>query len=88
MMTSAELESFFTGIVATAQGRGIVCGITSGMACGHFGVAATTKDCDVLCAADSAADFLALIAATAQLIHPSLMEWLPAVGGRVVLPTP
>ena len=64
MMTYAELETFFTGLVATAQARSIVCGITSGMACVHFGVAATTKDCDVLCAADSAADFLDLIAAT------------------------
>ncbi len=47
-MTYAELETFFTGLVATAQARGITCGITRGMACVHFGVAATTKDCDVL----------------------------------------
>ena len=64
MMTYAELEAFFTGLVATAQARGIVCGITSGMACVHFGVAATTKDCDVLCAAAHAKDFFDLIAET------------------------
>ena len=67
MMTYAELEAFFTGLVATAQGRGITCGITSDMACAHFGVAATTKDCDVLCVADSAQDFLELIAETQVL---------------------
>ncbi len=64
MMTYAELETFFTGLVATAQARGIVCGITSGMACVHFGVAATTKDCDVLCAAADAHDFFDLITET------------------------
>ena len=64
MMTYAELEAFFTGLVATAQARGIVCGITSGMACVHFGVAATTKDCDVLCAAAHAQEFFDLIAET------------------------
>jgi hypothetical protein len=64
MMTYAEIESFFTGLVAEAQSRGITCAITSGMACVHFGVSTTTKDCDVLCAAESAERFLELIAAT------------------------
>ena len=53
----AELEAFFTNLVATAQSRGITCAITSGMACVHFGVAATTKDCDVLCEAGKSDDF-------------------------------
>ena len=57
MMTYVEIESFFTGLIATAQARGI----TSGMACVHYGVAATTKDCDVLCACASADQFLDLI---------------------------
>jgi hypothetical protein len=64
MMTYAEIESFFTGLVGEAQSRGITCAITSGMACVHFGVGTTTKDCDVLCAAESAERFLALIATT------------------------
>ena len=64
MLSYAELEAFFTGLVATAQARGIPCAITSGMACVHYGVAATTKDCDVLCASDSAGEFLALIEET------------------------
>jgi hypothetical protein len=60
----AELEEFFCRLVATAQGRGITCAITSGMACVHFGVAATTKDCDVLCDAAKSEEFRELIAAT------------------------
>ncbi len=64
MVPYAELESFFSTLVATAQSRGITCAITSGMACVHFGVAATTKDCDVLCDAVRSDDFRELIAAT------------------------
>lgn len=64
MIPYAELETFFTGLVTTAQSRGITCAITSGMACVHFGVAATTKDCDVLCAAANSDDFRELIAET------------------------
>jgi len=60
----AELENFFASLVATAQARGITCAITSGMACVHFGVAATTKDCDVLCDAAKSDDFRDLIAST------------------------
>ena len=61
MIAYAELESFFSDLVATAQSRGITCAITSGMACVHFGVAATTKDCDVLCDANCADAFRALL---------------------------
>ena len=64
MMTYDELQEFFTGLIARAQSRGITCAITSGMACVHFGVAEGTKDCDVLCATQSAEKFLDLIAET------------------------
>ncbi len=64
MIPYAELEKFFCDLVAEAQGRGIPCAITSGMACVHFGVAATTKDCDVLCTPEKSDDFRELIAAT------------------------
>lgn len=64
MIPYAELEAFFCSLVATAQGRGIPCAITSGMACVHFGVAATTKDCDVLCLAEKSDEFRALVAET------------------------
>lgn len=64
MVSYAELESFFSDLVVTAQSRGITCAITSGMACVHFGVAATTKDCDVLCDAAQSDGFRSLIAET------------------------
>jgi hypothetical protein len=57
----AELEEFFSSLVASAQARAI----TSDMACVHFGVAATTKDCDVLCDAAKSDDFRKLIASIA-----------------------
>ena len=31
------------------RSRNVVCGITSGMACVHYRVAESTKDCDILC---------------------------------------
>ncbi|MEO8351455.1 MAG: hypothetical protein ABI680_06970 [Chthoniobacteraceae bacterium] len=64
MIPYAELETFFCDLVARAQTQGIPCAITSGMACVHFGVAATTKDCDVLCLPEKSEEFRALIAAT------------------------
>jgi hypothetical protein len=64
MIPYAELEKFFSNLVAEAQARGIPCAITSGMACVHFGVAATTKDCDVLCSVEKSEDFRELIAST------------------------
>lgn len=65
MIPYQELGSFFTQLVATAQQRGIACAITGDMACVHYGVAATTKDCDVLCAVEQAEAFRDLIAETA-----------------------
>lgn len=76
----AELEGFFGALVARAQGRGIPCAITSGMACVHFGVAATTKDCDVLCLAEKSDDFRALIAET------TLRGLLPNYRGNISPP--
>ena len=64
MIPYAELETFFCDLVARAQRAGIPCAITSGMACVHFGVAATTKDCDVLCLPEKSEEFRALVAAT------------------------
>lgn len=72
MIPYAELEQFFCDLVARAQGQGIPCAITSGMACVHFGVAATTKDCDVLCLPEKSDEFRALVAATAlRGLHPN-----------------
>lgn len=80
MVAYAELESFFSGLVATAQSRGITCAITSGMACVHFGVAATTKDCDVLCDVNKAEEFRMLIAGT------TLRDLLPNYRGNISPP--
>src|ERR1035437_5780332 len=38
-LSYAELEQFYEGLVARARRRGIVCAITSGMACVAYGVA-------------------------------------------------
>jgi len=76
----AELEDFFTRLISTAQSQGITCAITSGMACVHFGVAATTKDCDVLCETGKSDEFRALIAKT------SLRGLLPNYRGNISPP--
>jgi hypothetical protein len=57
----SELEAFFCDLVSNAQRQGITCAITSGMACVHFGVAATTMDCDVLCKPEQSDAFRALV---------------------------
>jgi hypothetical protein len=80
MIPYAELESFFAGLVATAQSQGITCAITNDMACVHFGVAATTKDCDVLCDAAQSDAFRALIAGSA------LRDLLPNYRGNLSPP--
>ena len=48
-MTDSELHLFFEDLVRELRSRGVVCAITSGLACVHYGVAETTKDCDLLC---------------------------------------
>jgi hypothetical protein len=48
-VTDSELHCFFENLVRELHARGVVCAITSGLACVHYGVAETTKDCDLLC---------------------------------------
>ena len=48
----------------TLRGRGVVCAITSGMACVHYGIAETTKDCDLLCHTASFQTLLELLEET------------------------
>ncbi len=89
MMTYAELETFYLDLVSRAREAGVTCAITSGMACVHYGVAQTTKDCDLLCEPEDAGVFLDLIAATrlkdaspayrGNLSPPMDQRWL--VGG-------
>ncbi len=63
-MTDSELHQFFENFVRTLHSRGVVCGITSGLACVHYGVAETTKDCDLLCHPGSFDTLLTLLAET------------------------
>lgn len=64
MISQAELDHFYEALVSSVQARGGVCAITSGMACVEYGVAQSTKDCDILCSADSVAMLLDLLAET------------------------
>lgn len=53
MISQTELDRFYEDLVSTVRANGGVCAITSGMACVEYGVAQSTKDCDVLCTAES-----------------------------------
>ena len=64
MIPQAELDRFFERLVTTVQTQGGVCAITSGMACVQYGVASATKDCDLLCAVDSAGQLLNVLRVT------------------------
>lgn len=63
-MTSDELHLFFESLVRELHARGVICAITSGLACVHYRVAETTKDCDLLCHPPSFDTLLELLAQT------------------------
>jgi hypothetical protein len=48
-MSPAELHLFYEQLVRDLRNQGVVCAITSGLACVHYGIAETTEDCDLLC---------------------------------------
>lgn len=48
-MNATELHLFYERLVQRLRERGVVCAITSGLACVHYGIAETTPDCDLLC---------------------------------------
>lgn len=75
-----ELERFYEGLVSRARRRGVNCAITSGMACVAFGISETTKDCDLLCAPDSASELLDLLGTAA------LEGQFPAYRGNLSAP--
>jgi hypothetical protein len=64
VVPQAELEDFFEQPVTNVQAKGGACAITSGMACVQYGVAQATKDCDLLCSADSARELFGVLRAT------------------------
>ena len=63
-MDSAELHLFYEDLVRKLRNRGVVCAITSGLACVHYGIAETTKDCDLLCHSDFFDTLLGLLGET------------------------
>jgi hypothetical protein len=56
-----ESAEFFESLVHRMRERGVVCAITSGMACVALGLSTQTKDCDVLCDPGSARKFLKVL---------------------------
>ena len=63
-MNQDELYLFYEDLVRTLRQRGVICAITSGLACVHYGIAETTKDCDLLCHASLFGELLELLEAT------------------------
>ena len=63
-MEPAELQTFYERLVRRLRDRGVVCAITSGLACVHYGVAESTKDCDLLCQTGSFGQLLDLLSTT------------------------
>lgn len=63
-MNANELQLFYEGLVQKLRDRGVVCAITSGLACVHYGIAETTKDCDLLCHPESFDKLLGLLSET------------------------
>src|SRR5258708_3202239 len=79
-LSYGELERFYERLVSRARKRGVTCAITSGMACVAFGVAQTTKDCDLLCEPDAARKLFELLSET------SLKDELPGYRGHLTAP--
>lgn len=48
-MNETELHQFYVQFVSRLRDKGLLCAITSGLACVHYGIAESTKDCDLLC---------------------------------------
>jgi hypothetical protein len=63
-MNVTELHVFYEELVQRLRERGVVCGITSGLACVHYGIAETTQDCDLLCHTRSFEELLDLLSTT------------------------
>lgn len=63
-MGPAQLHLFYEDLVCQLRDRGVVCAITSGLACVHYGIAETTKDCDLLCHTDAFGKLLRVLSET------------------------
>jgi hypothetical protein len=71
-----ELQGFYEDLVRQLRDRGVLCAITSGLACVHYGIAETTKDYGVEKYINESR--AALVAS--GLIPESAVTWLPDVG--------
>jgi len=60
-MDQFAIIEFYLDLARRAGERGIVCAITSGMACVAYEVADATKDCDMLCEPEHDEQFLQLL---------------------------
>ncbi len=63
-MSPVELQDFYEHLVRQLRSRGVLCAITSGLACVHYGVSETTRDCDLLCHPNSFSELLDLLSET------------------------
>lgn len=79
-LSYTELEEFYEALVIRARESGVRCGITSGMACVAYGVAETTRDCDLLCSPAAAHRLLAILSQT------NLKTVLPVYRGHITPP--
>ena len=61
MILQADLDRFYEGLVTDVRVRGGACAIVGGMACVQYGVAPSTKDCDVLCSVEALSTLLDVI---------------------------
>jgi hypothetical protein len=59
-----QLHLFYEDLVGTLRDRGVLCAITSGLACVHYGIAETTKDCDLLCHPNAFGELLNVLSRT------------------------
>src|SRR3954470_6619051 len=93
-LSYAQLERFYEGLVLRAREQGVICAITSGMACVAWGVAQATKDCDLLCAPESLDGLFRIVRETklegadAGYRATSLRLWTRAgcvAGGQAIL---
>ena len=48
-MAAENVQEIYEALVASLRAKGTVCAITSGLACVYYGIAESTKDCDLLC---------------------------------------
>jgi len=63
-VTDLEQHHFYEDLVRRLRARGVLCAITTDWACLHYGLAETTKDCDLLCHPDSFGALLVLLEET------------------------